>query len=91
MVELTEFSFIAGGVVELFDFVVRPFAVAIVFGARNVAVVIEIGPPSVFFVVVVEAHFPLMLICVSQDVPVRLHLIVLKEAISNRKNSPCSK
>ena len=62
MVELAKFGFIASGVVQLLDFVVRTLAIAITLGAGNMAVVVEIGSPSVFLVVVVEAHLALVLV-----------------------------
>jgi hypothetical protein len=62
VVELAKFGFIAGGVVQLLDFVVRTLAIAITLGAGNMTVVVEIGSPSVFLVVVVEAHLALVLV-----------------------------
>lgn len=91
IVELTEFSFEPGGVIELFYFVMRALTVAVVFVAKNVVVVCEIGPSSVFFAVKIEANLALMHIFLRYFLPVRLHLIVLNVAISNLKNSPCSK
>lgn len=91
VVELTELGFVSGGVVQLFDLIVRLLAVAVGLGAGDVTVIVEIGSPSVFLVVVVQADFPFMLVCIEHRVPFRLHLTVLKVAMSNRKNSPCSK
>lgn len=62
MVELAKFGFIASGVVQLLDFVVRTLTIAITLGAGNMAVVVEVGSPSVFLVVVVEAHLALVLV-----------------------------
>ena len=89
--ELAEFSFVAGGMVELLDFVVRPFAVAVGLIAEDVIVVVEIGSSPVLFTVIVQTHFPLVLIWIEKFIPVRLHLKVLNVAISNLKNYPCSK
>lgn len=89
--ELAEFCFVAGGMVELFNFVVRPFAVAVGLIAKDVIVIVEIGSSPVLFAVIVQTHFSLVLIWIEQFVPVRLHLRVLNVAISNLKNYPCSK
>ena len=89
VVELAEFGLVAGWVVELFYFVVGPFAVAVGFIARDVAVVFEIGPPPVLLIMVVQAYLALMLIWVSSGLPTRLHRMVLKVTMSNLKNYPC--
>ena len=64
--ELAEFGFVAGGVVELFYFVVGSFAVAVGLIAEDMIVVAEIGSPPVLFAVVVQAHFPLVLVWIDK-------------------------
>lgn len=91
VVELAELGLVAGRVVQLLDLVVGPFAAAVALLARNVTVVVEVRPSPVLLVVVVQAHLPLVLVCIDKYLPVRLHRIVLNEAMSKRKNSPCSK
>jgi len=57
---LAELGFIASGVVQLFDFIVRPLAVTVRFLAWNMTIVVEIGSPPIFFVVEAQTSFPLV-------------------------------
>ena len=66
VVKLTKLGFVASRVVQLLYLVVGPFTVAVGFRTRNMTVVVEVGPSPVFFVVVVQAHLPLMLVCITR-------------------------
>ena len=86
---LAEFGFVACGMVELFDFVVRSLAVTIRLRARNMGIGVEVWPPSIFFIMETKAGLPFMNVCVKHNIPVRAHLMVLNVAMSKRKNYPC--
>ena len=69
----------------------RSLAITVDFITKYMVVVTEIRPSSVFLTVIVQAHFPLVLIYITSFIPGRLHLNVLNVARSNLKNYPCSK
>jgi hypothetical protein len=57
---LTKFGFVASGVVQLLNLIVRSLAVAVRFEAGDVAIVVEVGPPSIFLVVKTQTSLSLM-------------------------------
>lgn len=62
---LAKLAFVATGVVQLLDLVVGLVAVAVDSSAGDMVIMLEIGTPSILVVVVVEAHLPLVGICIG--------------------------
>jgi hypothetical protein len=91
VVGLAKLGFVAAGVVELLDLVVRLRAPAVLLAAGDVRVGLEVGPPFVLVVVVVEADLAFVGFCMRGAVPLRGQGRVLKSVISNLKYSPSSK
>ena len=60
-------------------------AVAVDSRAGDMVILLEIGPPSILVVMVVQAHLPLVGVCVMPSLPFLGHCLVLKVLISKRK------
>ena len=71
---LTKLSFVACRVVQLLNFVVRPLAIAVdlIFGTWYMAVIVKIGPPPIFLIMVSQTDFSLMLIFVTTTLTITI-------------------
>ena len=85
---LAVLALVATRVVQLLDLVVAFLALAVVLVTGDVRVLVEVGPPSVLLVVVVETNLALVLFCLRCKLPLRGQSLVLKVLMSKRKNSP---